>query len=164
MHKFINNYDIVGQNVGQIRQTSGTKSVTTGTIVPVVNMLKYVVAPAAAYLSQILSKYPLSRSLRSSSPITIFALFRKTSMATSKSFSSPESRRWNKLSTQVSSPLTLPFFRRHLKNHFSLMFTLVSHHQPSKLKVPYRLPNAFQPSAYDKLILGTVNRFNQLQL
>ena len=41
MHKFINNYDIIGQNVGQIQQTSGTKSVTTGTIVPVVNMLKY---------------------------------------------------------------------------------------------------------------------------
>ena len=41
MHKFINNYDIIGQNVGQIRQTSGTKSETTGTIVPVVNMLKY---------------------------------------------------------------------------------------------------------------------------
>ena len=41
MHTFINNYDILGQNVGQIRQTSGTKSETTGTIVPVVNMLKY---------------------------------------------------------------------------------------------------------------------------
>ena len=41
MHKFINNYDIIGQNVGQIWQTSGTKSETTGTIVPVVNMLKY---------------------------------------------------------------------------------------------------------------------------
>ena len=42
MHKFINNYDIIGQNVGQIQQTSGTKSETTGTIiVPVVNMLKY---------------------------------------------------------------------------------------------------------------------------
>ena len=42
MHKFINNYDIIGQNVGQIRQTSGTKSETTGTIVPVyINMLKY---------------------------------------------------------------------------------------------------------------------------
>ena len=41
MPKFINNYDIIGQNVGQIRKTSGTKSETTGTIVPVVNMLKY---------------------------------------------------------------------------------------------------------------------------
>ena len=41
MHKFINNNDIIGQNVGQIWKTSGTKSVTTGTIVPVVNMLKY---------------------------------------------------------------------------------------------------------------------------
>ena len=46
MHKFINNYDIIGQNVGQIRQTSGTKSVTTGTIVPVVNMLKYALRSA----------------------------------------------------------------------------------------------------------------------
>ena len=40
MHKFINNYDIIGQNVGQIRKTSGTKSETTGTIVPVVNIVK----------------------------------------------------------------------------------------------------------------------------
>ena len=41
MHELLNNFDIIGQNVGQIQQTSGTKSETTGTIVPVVNMLKY---------------------------------------------------------------------------------------------------------------------------
>ena len=37
MHKFINNSDIIGKNLGQIRKTTGTKSETTGTIVPVVN-------------------------------------------------------------------------------------------------------------------------------
>ena len=42
MHKFINtNYDIIGQNVGQIQQTSGTKTETTVKSAPVVNMLKY---------------------------------------------------------------------------------------------------------------------------
>ena len=41
MHKFINNLDITRKNGGQFRKTTGTKSETTGTIVPVVNMLKY---------------------------------------------------------------------------------------------------------------------------
>ena len=72
------------------------------------------------YLAQILTRYTPSRSLRSSSSITISAPFRKTSMATSKSFSSTASRVWNKLPTHVSSALTLPVFRRHLKHHFFL--------------------------------------------
>ena len=38
-------------------------------------------------------------------------------MATSKSFSSTASRVWNKLPTHVSSALTLPVFRSHLKQH-----------------------------------------------
>ena len=42
------------------------------------------------------------------------------SMASSKSFSSTASRVWNKLPTHVSSALTLPVFRRHLKHHFFL--------------------------------------------
>ena len=70
------------------------------------------------YLAQILPRYTLSRSLRSSSPITISAPLRKTSMAISKSFSSTASRVWNKLPTHVSSALTLPVFRRHLKHNF----------------------------------------------
>ena len=41
-----------------------------------------------SYLAQILPRYTPSRSLRSSSSITISAPLRKTSMATSKSFSS----------------------------------------------------------------------------
>ena len=68
-----------------------------------------------SYLAQILPRYIPSRSLRSSSSITISAPFRKTSMATSKSFSSTASRVWNKLPTHVSSALTLPVFRRHPK-------------------------------------------------
>ena len=73
-----------------------------------------------SYLAQILPRYIPSRSLRSSSSITISAPFRKTSMATSKSFSSTASRVWNKLPTHVSSALTLPVFRRHHKHHFFL--------------------------------------------
>ena len=72
------------------------------------------------YLAQILPRYTPSRSLRSSSSITISAPLRKTSMATSKSFSSTASQVWNKLPTHISSALTLPVFRRHLKHHLFL--------------------------------------------
>ena len=64
------------------------------------------------YLAQILPRYTPSRSLRSSPSITISAPLRKTSMATSKSFSSTASQVWNKLPTHISSALTLPVFRR----------------------------------------------------
>ena len=73
-----------------------------------------------SYLAQILLRYTPSRSLRSSSSITISAPLRKTSMATSKSFSSTASRVWNKLPAFISSALTLPVFRRHLKHHLFL--------------------------------------------
>ena len=76
-----------------------------------------------SYLARILPRYIPSRSLRSSSSITISAPFRKTSVATSKSFSSTASQVWNKLPTHVSSALTLPVFRRHLKHHYFLGFT-----------------------------------------
>ena len=72
------------------------------------------------YLAQILPIYTPSRSLRSSSSITISAPLRKTSMATSKSFSSTASRVWNRLPTHVSSASTLPVSRKHLKHHFFL--------------------------------------------
>ena len=72
------------------------------------------------YLAQILPRYTPSRSLRSSSSITISAPLRKTSMATSKSFSSTASRVWNRLPTHVSSASTLPVFRGHFKHHFFL--------------------------------------------
>ena len=79
----------------------------------------------ASYIVQILPRYTPSRSLRPSSSITISAPFRKTSMATSKSFSSTH------LVSGITSPsmfplpssssaLTLPVFRRHLKHHFFL--------------------------------------------
>ena len=99
--------------------------------------------PGFVYLAQILPRYTLLRFLRSSSSITISAPFRKTSMATSKSFSSTASRVWNKLLSHVSSALALPVFRRHLKHHFTLMPTLVSLYQPSELKLSCRHPNAF---------------------
>ena len=72
------------------------------------------------YLAQILPRYIPSRSLPSSSSIAISAPLRKTSMATSKSFSSTASQVWNKLPTHISSALTLPVFRRHLKHHLFL--------------------------------------------
>ena len=84
------------------------------------------------YLAQILPRYTPSRSLRSSSSITISAPLRKTSMATSK------------------SALTLPVFTEGTSSTIcSLMHTRISLHQPSKLIVSHRPPNAFQPSTYD---------------
>ena len=84
-----------------------------------------------------------------SSSINISAPLRKTSMATSKSFSSTASQVWNKLPIHISSALTLPVFRRHLKHHLFLGAYWVSLHQPSKFIISHRPPNAFQPSAYD---------------
>ena len=72
------------------------------------------------YLAQILPRYTPQRSLRSPSSITISAQLRRTSMATSKSFSSTASQVWNKLPTHIFSALTLPVFRRHLKHHLFL--------------------------------------------
>ena len=54
------------------------------------------------------------------SSITISAPLRKTSMAISKSFSSTASQVWNMLPVHISSALTLPVFRRHLKHHLYL--------------------------------------------
>ena len=75
------------------------------------------------YLAQILPRCTPSRSLRSflfHSHISDSAPLRKTSMATSKSFSSTASQVWNKLPAHISSALTLPVFRRHLKHHLFL--------------------------------------------
>ena len=73
------------------------------------------------YFAQILPRYTPSRSSRSSSPVTISAPLRKTTIATSKSFSFTASRVWNKLPTHVSSALTLSVFRRNLKHYFFLV-------------------------------------------
>ena len=101
------------------------------------------------YLAQILPRYTPSRSLWSSSSITISAPLRKTSMATSKSFSSTASQVWNKLPTHISSALTCLFSEGISGTICSWMHTRVSMHQPSNLIVSHRPPNAFQPSAYD---------------
>ena len=76
-----------------------------------------------SYLAQILPRYIPSRSLWSSSSLTISAPLRKTSMATSKSFSSTASQVWKKLPPHISSASTLPVFRRHLKHHLFPGFT-----------------------------------------
>ena len=96
------------------------------------------------YLAQILPRYTTSRSLRFSSSIAISAPLRR--IAISKSFSSTASRVWNKLPTHVSSAVTLPVLEGISSTLFSLMPTLVSLHQRSKLTVSRRTPNAFQPT------------------
>ena len=73
-----------------------------------------------SYLAEILPRYTPSRSLRSSASTTISVPLRKTSMVSSKSFSSVASNMWNKLPGHLSSVATLPAFRKYLKHHLFL--------------------------------------------
>ena len=74
----------------------------------------------SSYLAEILPRYTPSRSLRSSASTTISVPLRKTSMVSSKSFSSVASNIRNKLPGHMSSVSTLPAFRKHLKYHLFL--------------------------------------------
>ena len=76
-----------------------------------------------SYLASLILRYVPTRSLRSSSSLSIFVPSRKTTMAKSKSFSSVASYLWNKLPCHLSSISTLPAFRKRLKHHlFSSAF------------------------------------------
>ena len=75
------------------------------------------------YLAALVPQYVPTRSLRSSSSLSICVPTRKTTMAKSKSFSSVASYFWNKLPCHLSSISTLPAFRKRLKHHlFSSAF------------------------------------------
>ena len=74
----------------------------------------------SSYLAAFIPRYTLVRSLRSSASLSICVLLRKTSMATSRSFSSVAAKFWNTLPGHLSSIPTLPAFRRGLKHHLFL--------------------------------------------
>ena len=71
-----------------------------------------------SYLAALIPRYTPVRSLRSSSSLFICVPLRKTSMATSRSFSSVAAKFWNALPGHPSSIPTLPAFRRGLKHLF----------------------------------------------
>ena len=73
-----------------------------------------------SYLAALIPRYTPVRSLRSSSSLSICVPLRKTSMATSRSFSSVAAKFWNALPGHLSSIPTLPAFRRALKHHLFL--------------------------------------------
>ena len=73
-----------------------------------------------SYLAVLIPRYAPVRSLQSSSSLSISVPLRKTSMATSRSFSSVVPKIWNSLPSHLSSIPTLPAFRRGLKHHFFL--------------------------------------------
>ena len=76
-----------------------------------------------SYLAALIPRYVPTRSLRSSSSLSLCVPNRKTAMAKSKSFSSVASTFWNKLPCHLSSIPTLPAFRKRLKHHlFSSAF------------------------------------------
>ena len=74
-----------------------------------------------SYLASLIPRYVPTRALRSSSSLSICVLPRKTTMATSKSFSSVASGIWNTLPNHLSSIPTLPAFRRALKHDLFLL-------------------------------------------
>ena len=75
-----------------------------------------------SYLAALVPRYVPTRSLRSSSSLSICIPSLKTAMARSKSFSSVASDTWNRLPCHLSSISALPTFRKRLKHHlFSLL-------------------------------------------
>ena len=80
-----------------------------------------------SYLAALVPRYVPTRSLRSSSSLSICIPSRKTAMARSKSFSSVASDTWNRLPCHLSSISALPAFRKRLKHHlFSTAFPGIS--------------------------------------
>ena len=74
-----------------------------------------------SYLASLTPKYVPVRALRSSSALSICVPPCKTTIATSKSFSSVASNIWNSLPNHLSSIPTLPAFRRALKHHLFVL-------------------------------------------
>ena len=74
-----------------------------------------------SYLASLIPKNVPARALRSSSALSICVPPRKTTIATSKSFSSVASNIWNSLPNHLSSIPTLPAFRRALKHQLFLL-------------------------------------------
>ena len=80
-----------------------------------------------SYLAALVPRYVPTRSLRSSSSLSICTPSQKTAMARSKSFSSVASDTWNRLPCHLSSISALPAFRKRLKHHlFSSAFPGIS--------------------------------------
>ena len=69
-----------------------------------------------SYLAALIPRYVPTRSVRSSSSLSLCVPNRKTGMAKSKSFSSVASSVWNKTG-HLSFISTLPAFRKRLKHH-----------------------------------------------
>ena len=87
-----------------------------------------------SYLSSRIPRYVPARALRSSSSFSICVPPRKTTMATSKSFSSVAPSIWNSLPNHMSSIPTLPVFRKALKHHLFLLAYPNSSAKSGKIK------------------------------
>ena len=74
-----------------------------------------------SYLASLIPKYVPTQALRSSSSLSICVPPRKTTMASSKLFSSVASNIWNALPNHIPSIPALPAFRRALKHHLFLL-------------------------------------------
>ena len=95
---------------------------------------QYKIPTFSIYLSSLIPRYVPARALRSSSSFSICVPPRKTTMATSKSFSSVAPSIWNSLPNHLSSIPTLPVFRRALKHHLFLLAYPNNSTKPGKIK------------------------------
>ena len=115
-----------------------------------------------SYLAALIPRYVPTRSLRSSSSLSLCIPTRKTEMAKSKSFSSVASSVWNKLPGFHQFPLFLLSGRNSSTIFFEVPFPVIPHHPLASRFVmsahpqmrlrsdtPHRLANTFQLSAYD---------------
>ena len=87
-----------------------------------------------SYLSSLIPRYAPTRTLRSSSSLSVCVPPRRTTMATSKSFSSVASNIWNAILNHMSSIQTLPAFRRVFKHHLFLLAYPDSSAKSGKIK------------------------------
>ena len=85
-------------------------------------------------VTSLIPKYVPARALRSSLTLSICVPPRKTTIATSKSFSSVASNIWNSLPNHLSSIPTLPAFIRALKHHLFLLAYPDSSAKSGKIK------------------------------
>ena len=86
------------------------------------------------YLATLIPRYVPTRTLRSSSSLSICVPPRETTMVNSKSFSSVASNIWNALPNHLSSIPTLPAFRRAIKHHLFLLAYPDSSAKSGKIK------------------------------
>ncbi len=80
-----------------------------------VTVFKSIHGLAPCYLSELITRYKPTRSLRSSNTLTLAVPFTRSVMASERAFSVAGPRLWNALPSFIQSADSLPIFKRRLK-------------------------------------------------